>query len=483
MKVSRFLNSTFCRHHRLLSAPLCESCQGVNKEVSYKNGRFFHNFHNAILSRPFSSQVPREFEDLFNSETESKSCELKYEDAEVNQDVSSKPVGFTIKPALYRAPSNLPENADFETDVTNPESHIENFNDIMHKFYTVPQDDLKDVFCGGKLCPPLIRTEVDVLSKLSIMIRKPSLEVIHFIRNANLENPPLKVFLYGKVGSGKSMCLMHVMHFVAKQKFLLLPILHLRQHVHHYQEVFFEQDEQCGDESDVKAQQPVNSVQWLSNLVKIGVTRDHLVNLVTQKDYHWGLDETSDRGISLLALCEFGISRPRRASRVISALISEIKQYSVEDKVKVAIIVDEVEKLFRCTNIQDPRIRKTDDGSTDAMKCMEPEQLEMLSAFKTLLQSDWRNAIILGSVRGSREYAAPVTPRSVLGLKGYNSLIPFIPVEVPIYNKTEFLNQLGHYVNARWVQHYKVETLEHIEQIEFLSARHPFRLHELCGFL
>ena len=314
------------------------------------------------------------------------------------------------------------------------------------------------------------------------MIRRPSLEVLHFIKNANYENPPLKAILYGKVGSGKTMCLMHILHYVAKQNFLTIPILHLRRNAHEYQEVFFEQDEQVGDDSEMKAQQPATSVEWLSNLIKIVGTKNHLMNLTTQKEYHWGLDETSERGISLLALCEFGITRPRRASRVISALLSEIKQCANQGRVKVAVVADEMERLFRSTGIKDPRSRRREDGVMD-YKYLHPDQLEMLSALKSLFHSDWKNAVILGSVRGAVTYAAPVTPRAILGLEGYNSLLPFIPVEVPIYNHTEFLNQLGYYVHVKWLPPYKVSTMEHIEQIDFLTCKHPFRLHELCAFL
>lgn len=433
--------------------------------------------------------MPQEFEDVFNADTCDKTSGgpalEPNQSARLKQDhVAPKGVNFTVRPAMYGAASNLPKISDFSTDNVDPDSQLSNHKEVIHKFYSVPQEDVVNVFGNGDLCPPLINTEVNVLSKLSIMVRRPSLEVMHFIKKANYEKPPLKAILYGKVGSGKTMCLMHVLHFVAKQDFLTIPILHLRRNAHEYQEVFFEQDEekQSNDGSEMKAQQPVASVEWLSNLIKVAATKNHLMKLTTQKQYQWGLDETSQQGISLLALCEFGISRPRRASRVISALLSEVKQYAREGKVKVAVVVDEMERLFRSTGIKDPRSRRREDGIMD-YKYMHPDQLEMLSALKSLFDPDWKSAIVVGSVRGAITYAAPVTPRAVLGLEGYNSLVPFIPVEVPIYNKTEFLNQLGYYVDVKWLPPYKVDTIEHVEQIEFLTGKHPFKLHELCAFL
>jgi len=393
---------------------------------------------------------------------------------------------YKIIPSVYQSMPDLPATS-FSSQYS-IESHLTaNLKEIVHKFYTVPEHDFETVFDKGNLCTAFMSLDAKTFNKFSLMIRKPSLEAIHYLNQADLTKPPLKVLLHGRIGSGKTSCLMHMQHFLCSQDFLVIPITNLRNTMHSWQEVLFEADDEGVVDVNAKGQQPVKAAEWIRNLIGAKKTKEFLAELTTDQQYQWGVDEVSDEGTTLLSLCEFALNRPRRASRIASVVIDQVKRHANLGAVKVAVVVDEVQRLFHRTGIVDPR---ASSGSTTAKrrnrassKKLQPQDLELVCAFKKLFEIDWKNGVVVASVRASEKRPIRNTPRSVLGINAFNQLTPFIPIEVPIYNNEEFVNQLTYYKELKWIQPENIATKEQVEQLAFLSNRHPARLYEICCLL
>ncbi|XP_075247101.1 small ribosomal subunit protein mS29-like [Convolutriloba macropyga] len=427
--------------------------------------------------------VPDEFEALFASNLERNVDETK-DSSTISASYDRK--SYNVEQPVYQSSSDLPSDC-FARDYS-IEKHFEfELQNILHKFYTVPEENFVDMFHKGQLMPAFKAIDAKTFNKMCLMIRKPSLEAIHYISQADLQKPPLKILFYGKIGSGKSSCLLHLQHFLCSQNYLVIPIVHLRSTFHAWQEVLFEADEDGNVPVNAKAQQPVKAAEWISKLLGIKASRDYLSQLTTDKEYVWGVDEVSEEGSTLLSLCKFALERPRRASVIASVLMEEIKRYANLGTVKVAVVLDEAERLFKGTEIMDPRAYSGPTNKRDTVRVgsrkLQADELELACAFKKLLNPDWKNSIVVGSVRAPELYPEQVTPRAILGVDAFNRLMPFVPIEVPLYNKTEFLNQLAFFRDQKWLQTENIQMKEQIDQLAFLSNRHPTRLYEICSLL
>ena len=119
MKISRLLSSAVSLHCRILSSGRCETCRNANRYFTSKGSP---TYSNSQISR-LSSQVPQEFEDVFSIDSSKKISEgadfgTADENTDAKQDYSApKPVDFNVLPALYGAPSNIPNHVEFSTKV------------------------------------------------------------------------------------------------------------------------------------------------------------------------------------------------------------------------------------------------------------------------------------------------------------------------------------------------------------------------------
>ena len=111
------------------------------------------------------------------------------------------------------------------------------------------------------------------------------------------------------------------------------------------------------------------------------------------------------------------------------------------------------------------------------------KELELVCGLRKFLDEIWKNGVGIASVRASELNPLDITPRSIMGIDAFNYLMPFIPIEVPNYNKDELRNQISFFRDEKWLQTENVETQEQIEQLSFLSNRNPARLYDICCLL
>lgn len=69
--------------------------------------------------------------------------------------------------------------------------------------------------------------------------------------------------------------------------------------------------------------------------------------------------------------------------------------------------------------------------------------------------------------------------RYLLGKDGFNYLDPFVPVNIPEYDKKELYSCMEYYRERKWVQPYPGQD----EEVAFISAMNPFRLMKICDGL
>lgn len=94
----------------------------------------------------------------------------------------------------------------------------------MGLFYTIPEDEGKKKLFALNGLSRRFRLQCDTFQEMSLMIRKPGVEIIHYLKNTDFNNPINKYLLYGKPGGGKSSILCHVLHYAYKQNFLLVHV-------------------------------------------------------------------------------------------------------------------------------------------------------------------------------------------------------------------------------------------------------------------
>ena len=441
-------------------------------------------------SSTVSSGVEDEFEALFQETIDAQNKVHDKERKVIEETSTSDEVfekfNYKVLPSVYDSSSDLPKEP--MNTAYNASDHFSfHAAEILHKFYQVPKNDYEKYFGNGLLVSAMQASDAKVFNKLCLMIRKPSLEAIHYVSHVNLEKPPTKILFHGKIGSGKTSCLMHLQHYACTENYLVIPITDLRNTLHGWQEVLFESDEDGNIDMNAKGQQPDKAVQWISQLLAVEPTKEYLAKLTTNQEYIWGVDEVSTNGSTLLSLCEFAMQRPRRASKIAAVVIDEIIRLANEGTVKVAVIVDEVQRLFGRSPILDPRVFSKPFGerveNRDSIRKLKAEELELVCGFRKLLDKNWKNGVVIASVRASELKPLDITPRSILGIDAFNYLMPFIPIEVPNYNKGELRNQIAFFRDQKWLQTENIETQEQIEQLSFLSNRNPARLYDICCLL
>lgn len=93
--------------------------------------------------------------------------------------------------------------------------------DHIGKFYVVPQRVQSGLFNVYQLTKKA-RQLHKLAGEFSIMVRAPFLEVRDYIQNYDYSQPAFRVMLYGRLGTGKSHTMAHIMHYAYTNDYLLV---------------------------------------------------------------------------------------------------------------------------------------------------------------------------------------------------------------------------------------------------------------------
>jgi len=232
---------------------------------------------------------------------------------------------FSFRSSRCFSATAAAENAPISTFLTTESNPIN--HDVHHegRFYTIAEPVKKQLFTHGGL-PKSLTTMTDTLKELSVMVRKPSLEIISYLKEANYDEPAIRYILYGKTGTGKSMSLTHVLHYGMNAGYLLVHVPWVPNWFRKFKEIA------PSALHPNKYDLPIESAEWLKhfNSQNSGLLKE--LDLKTTETYTWSKREITPAGSKLTDLIDLGLNRIKYATGCVSVLISEIKKSTISKK-------------------------------------------------------------------------------------------------------------------------------------------------------
>nr|XP_045231073.1 28S ribosomal protein S29, mitochondrial isoform X3 [Macaca fascicularis] len=331
--------------------------------------------------------------------------------------------------------------------------------------YNISPQDLKTVFPHG--LPPRFVMQVKTLSEACLMVRKPALELLHYLKNTNFAYPAVRYLLYGEKGTGKTLSLCHVIHFCAKQDWLILHIPDAHLWVKNCQDLL------QSNYNKQRFDQPLEASTWLKNFK---TTNERFLNQIkVQEKYVWNKRESTEKGSPLGEVVEQGITRVRNATDAVGIVLKELKRQSSLGIFHLLVAVDGINALWGRTTL------KREDKSPIA-----PEELALIHNLRKMMKNDWHGGAIVSTLSQTGSLFKPrkaYLPQELLGKEGFDALDPFIPILVSNYNPKEFESCIQYYLENNWLQHEKAPTEEGKKELLFLSNANPSLLERHCAYL
>ncbi|XP_054419151.1 small ribosomal subunit protein mS29 isoform X2 [Pteronotus mesoamericanus] len=331
--------------------------------------------------------------------------------------------------------------------------------------YNLPLQEMKTIFPHG--LPPRFVMQVKTFSEACLMVRKPALELLHHLKNTNFALPAVRYVLYGEKGTGKTLSLCHIIHFCAKQNWLILHIPDAHLWVKNCQDLL------QSTYNKQRFDQPLEASVWLKNFKT--ANERFLSQIKIQEKYVWNKRESTEKGSLLGEVVEQGITRVRNATDAVGIVLKELKRQSSLGIFHLLVAVDGVNALWGRTTL------KREDKSPIA-----PEELALIYNLRKIVKNDWNGGAIVLTLSQTGSLFKPrkaYLPQELLGKEGFDALDPFIPILVSNYNPTEFESCIQYYLENNWLQHEKAHTEEGKKELLFLSNGNPGQLERLCAYL
>ena len=315
-----------------------------------------------------------------------------------------------------------------------------------------------------------------------MMIRKPGLELINYLKTTKVESAVTRYLLYGKTGCGKTLTLQYAVQHCISQGWLIFPVYNAWDWIR-YQHRFKEHKRQELIVSQHNKSR-IDHVEFCSRwLETFRLMNNPLLDEVfTTKKYVWSKHESSEEGISFRTLVDHGLARPRNAADVIGCLIREIRTQNHTTRPPVLVAVDCVNALFWTTAL------KLKYGVI-----AKPDELTFVYNLKKLLTNNWANGAVVTAVNALNvpfffdkiEALQDIDdrhPYDMLGREGFDLLDPHIPIEVPLFSEKETLHMLAYFKDRKWIGKRCLSKNGEDEIIQ-LSCHNPRELVKICGSL
>ncbi|XP_004482905.1 small ribosomal subunit protein mS29 isoform X1 [Dasypus novemcinctus] len=372
-----------------------------------------------------------------------------------------------------QAPQSIVAHLDNQVPVESPRavSRTSESDPAKHRLqhegqhYNIPFQDLKTVFPHG--LPTRFVMQVKTFNEACLMVRKPALELLHYLKNTNFAHPAVRYVLYGEKGTGKTLSLCHAIHFCAKQNWLILHIPDAHRWVKNCKDLL------QSTYNNQRFDQPLEASAWLKNFK---TTNEHFLSQIkVQEKYIWNKRESTEKGSPLGDVIEQGIARVRNATDAVGIVLKELKRQSSLGIFHLLVAVDGTNALWGRTTL------KREDKSLVA-----PEELALIYNLRKMVTNDWHGGAIVLTLSQTGSLFKPrnaYLPQELLGKEGFDVLDPFIPILVPNYNPREFESCIQYYLENNWLQHEKSQTEEGKKELLFLSNANPGQLERLCSYL
>ncbi|XP_026340986.1 28S ribosomal protein S29, mitochondrial isoform X1 [Ursus arctos] len=305
------------------------------------------------------------------------------------------------------------------------------------RHYCIPLQDLRTTFPHG--LPPRFGMQVRTFNEACLMVRRPALELLRYLKNTNFAHPAVRYVLYGEKGTGKTLSLCHVIHFCAKQDWLILHIPDAHLWVKNCRDLL------QSTYNKQRFDQPVEASSWLKNFKT--ANERFLSQIKVQEKYVWNKRESTEKGRPLGEVVEQGLTRVRNATDAVGIVLKELKSQSRLGAFRLLVAVDGVNALWGRTTL------KREDKSPVA-----PEELALVHSVRKMVRNDWHGGAIVLTLSQTGSLFKPrkaYLPQELLGKEGFDALDPFIPILVSNYSPKEFESCIQYYLENSWLQHEK----------------------------
>lgn len=300
-----------------------------------------------------------------------------------------------------------------------------------------------------------------------MMIRKPALDILDIMQQSPPDTVP-KILINGSHGVGKSMTILQILHYCFLKNMVIIYIPHGGLIV----DSLTPDSVMESSWNPSRIDQPEESIAWLNTFQALN--SKFLSEEKTSQAYKWGKRDDTPAGISLMEILTLGKGRANYATDAVGVLLKEIQ---LNKKLQVLYAVDGVNWLF----IQ-PIFKFN-------MLPVDMSSLSLLRHFTKLLKPE--TSITNGVCLTSTSYSVPFFKSAHHQKLDFNDIIDtptwklvndhFIDVEVSSYNEEEYLTMMNFYKEKGWIQKQLYDNL--VDQIRFLTARHPFTLYKMLRSL
>lgn len=324
----------------------------------------------------------------------------------------------------------------------------------------------KQLFGHGGF-PKSFMQQTKTFTETAIMVRQPALDVMNCIRASDMDKPVIRYVLYGEIGTGKSITMAHLLHYIHEEGYLIVHVPWVSEWL---RRVPRHKEMSNSQTHEGLVDLPLDAAAWLIHFKSQNQTLLKSGDLTVSKEYVWSKREKTEAGAPLLALVEHGISRVKYACDVIDALIDEIKILSTNKQCKTFVAIDGFNSFFY------PLTRL----NTPTKKKVKPEEVTLTTSFLKLTNNDWKNGAIVvtaDQLAVPDDHQESYLPRYLLYKKGFEHLDPFVPIEVGRYNEKEFLCCVQYYRDRLWLR--GPQEIE--SELKYTSACNPYKFMEQCA--
>lgn len=364
----------------------------------------------------------------------------------------------------------------YKCDSSNPGDHGLKDEGL---FYTVP-DDIHKLICpengSRKALRKTFQRECNAFKETNIMIRRPALEIINCMKNADYDNPVIRYLIYGNLGTGKSMSLQHVTHYALHEGWIIVPTLYAWDWMGYHRRFKPMMREELKESSwnTDRLDQPVWAMSWLETFKTINGKK--LQEIKTTREYVWTKREKTEVGQTLTSLVDQGIARARISTDVIGCIMRELRTQPSENLPRVLVTVDAFNAIFHRTSV------KSKLGNL-----VEPDNLSFIYNLKKMIRNDWTNGAVVLAMNMSGERPELFTrdvvdPYELIGAHGFDLIDPHLPIEVKNYSEKEVLQLLSLYRDKKWLTGRSL-TQEGMAEILQVCCGNPEALCNLCSSL
>ncbi|XP_069506116.1 small ribosomal subunit protein mS29 isoform X2 [Ambystoma mexicanum] len=295
---------------------------------------------------------------------------------------------------LHIEASSETPRAIFRTNEADPAKHA---GEHIGQHYRIPAEEMKSVFPQG--LPPRFQKQVKTFNEACLMVRRPALEIISCIKSTHFSHPTVRYVIYGQRGTGKSLTLCHIVHYCARQDWLLVHIPDAHILVKNCKEIM--QSSYHKDRLD----QPLEASTWLKSFKTIN--ERFLKQILTQQKYIWSKRESTEEGRPLGEVVDQGLTRVKSASDVVGVVLKELKRQAPLGSYRMLVAVDSVNALWGKTSL------KKEDKSMVA-----PDELTLVHNLRKMVHNDWSGGAIVMTVTKTGSVFMPRSaylPHELLG--------------------------------------------------------------------